>query len=139
MPPPAAAISRYVAPLARSAYSSSREPAKIRWLWESTKPGASPPPSRRDPGQVEAVAPGPGDRLRVASVGVAHDAGARVGRQHALEPPRRVGAAVGDDDHAGVDRITDADAAAVVDGDPRRAGRRVHEGVEDRPVGDRVR
>src|SRR5207247_11203356 len=52
MPPPAAAISRYVAPLARSAYSSSREPAKIRWLGESTKPGSPTPPpasSRRAP------------------------------------------------------------------------------------------
>ena len=38
----------------------------------------------------------------------------------------------------GVDRVADADAAAVVDAHPRRAGGDVQERVEDRPVGDRV-
>ena len=33
--------------------------------------------------------------------------------------------AVGHDDHPGVDRIADPDAAAVVDADPRRARRNV--------------
>src|SRR3989441_1018456 len=49
IPPPAAAISWYEAPRARSAYSSSREPAKIAWVWESTKPGSptAPRPSMR--------------------------------------------------------------------------------------------
>ena len=42
------------------------------------------------------------------------------------------------DDHAGVDRVADPDAAAVMDADPRRARRRIEERVEDRPVGDRV-
>src|SRR5436309_956111 len=156
IPPPAAAISWYQAPRARSAYSSSREPAKIAWVWESTKPGSptAPRPSMRcapgtaptsaasrdsgpthtirppaaaiaprvitpsgpspsagahvtssarfvtmrsavligprtrscrDARQVEAVAPGRGDRVVIACVGMAHDAGARIGRQHARE------------------------------------------------------
>ena len=78
------------------------------------------------------------ERLVVAGVGVAHDARAGIGREHALEPLRRVVGAVGDDDHAGVDRVADPDAAAVVDADPGRARRRVQERVQDRPVGDRV-
>ena len=45
---------------------------------------------------------------------------------------------VGHDDHAGVDRVADADAAPVVHAHPVRAGRRVDQRVEDRPVGDRV-
>jgi hypothetical protein len=65
---------------------------------------------------------------------VAHDAGARVGREHSLESLCRVGAAVGEHDHAGVDRVADPDAAAVVDADPGRARRRVQERVQDRPV-----
>ncbi len=46
--------------------------------------------------------------------------------------------AVGDDDHAGVDRVADPDAAAVVDADPGRARGDVQQRVQDRPVGDRV-
>src|SRR5207244_5834237 len=94
--------------------------------------------SRRDARQVEPVTPGSLDRLGIAGVGVAHDPGAGVGGQHALEPPGRVGGAVGDDDHAGVERVADADAAAVVDADPRRAGRGVEQRVQHRPVGDGV-
>ena len=77
-------------------------------------------------------------RLGVAGVEVAHDAHAGVGREHALEALRRLVGAVGDDDHAGVDRVADPDAAAVVDADPGRARRHVDERVQDRPVGDRV-
>ena len=61
-----------------------------------------------------------------------------IGREHALEPLRSRVGAVGDDDHARVDRVADADAAAVVDADPRRARGDVDERVEDRPVRDRV-
>ena len=77
-------------------------------------------------------------RALVARVGVAHHAHARVGRQHALELLRRQVGAVGDAHHARVDRAPDADAAAVVDRDPRRARCGVHQRVEQRPVGDRV-
>ena len=41
--------------------------------------------------------------------------------QHALEACRGLGRAVGDDDHAGVQAVADADAAAVVDAHPGRA------------------
>ena len=64
------------------------------------------------------------ERLLVARVDVAHDARAGIGREHALEPLGRLVGAVGDDDHARVDRVADADAAAVVDAHPRRARRR---------------
>ena len=87
---------------------------------------------------AEPVLLGGGERLVVAGVGVAHDAGARIGRQHALEPLGHLVGAVGDDDHARVDRVADADAAAVVDADPGRAGGDVQQRVQDRPVGDRV-
>src|SRR5207249_253605 len=45
---------------------------------------------------------------------------------------------VGDDDHARVDRVADADATAVMHRDPARTCRGVHERVEDRPVRDRI-
>jgi len=45
--------------------------------------------------------------------------------QDALEFFVRVGGAVGDDHHAGVQRVADADAAAVMDRHPRRARRGV--------------
>ena len=74
----------------------------------------------------------------VAGVGVAHDAGAGIGRQHPLEPPvARVGA-VGHHHHAGVDRVADADAAAVVQRDPARPAGGVEQRVQQRPVGDGV-
>ena len=46
--------------------------------------------------------------------------------------------AVGDDHHAGVERVADADAAAVMHGHPRRARRRVEQRIQHGPVGDRV-
>ena len=61
-----------------------------------------------------------------------------IAREDALEPCRGLGRAVGDDDHAGVQAVADADAAAVVEADPGRARGRVDQGVEDRPVGDGV-
>ena len=63
--------------------------------------------------------------LVVPGVCVAHHAGAWIGREHTLEPFRRVGRAVGEDDHAGVNRVADPDAAAVVDADPGGAPQRV--------------
>ena len=78
-------------------------------------------------------------RLRVAGVEVTHDARAGVGREHALEPLGSLVGAVRDDDHPGVDRVADPDAAAVVDAHPGRARGDVDERVQDRPVGDRVR
>ncbi len=78
------------------------------------------------------------DGSGVAGVDVTHHAGPRIGREHALEALCHLVGAVGDDDHARVDRVADPDAAAVVDADPGRSCGRVEQRVEDRPVGDRV-
>ena len=78
------------------------------------------------------------DRFLVAGVEVAENACRRVGCQNALQALGHLVGAVGDDDHAGVDRVADPDAAAVMDAHPRRTRSRVQQRVEDRPVGDRV-
>ena len=41
-------------------------------------------------------------------------------------------------DHAGVDRVADPDAAAVMHAHPRRTRCDIEQGVQDRPVGDRI-
>ena len=75
-------------------------------------------------GIADAALAGDVDRALVAGVDVAHDAHARVGRQHALQLARRELGAVGDAHHAGVLAVADAHAAAVVDRHPGRARRR---------------
>ena len=67
-----------------------------------------------------------------------HDAGTRIGREHALQLLVTEGRAVGDRDHPRMDRVADAHAAAVVYGYPCRARRGVQERIEDGPVGYRV-
>src|SRR5262245_25286419 len=84
--------------------------------------------------QVEAVALGGREGLVVTGVGVAHDAGAGIGGENALETARGVRGAVGDHDHARVDRVADADAAAVVHAHPGGARGCVQERVQDGPV-----
>src|SRR5207237_4654229 len=74
----------------------------------------------------------------VAGVGVADDAHAGVGGQHALEAGGGFGSAVGYDDLAGVDAVTDAHAAAVVHRYPGGPANGVEQGVEDGPVSDGV-
>jgi hypothetical protein len=88
---------------------------------------------------VDAAFPGDLDRPLIAGVGVAQYAHRGVRRQDPLQLPGSEVRPVGDDDHPGVLAVADADAAAVMDADPGRAGGGVHEGVEERPVGDRVR
>ena len=99
------------------------------WPWRWLRPDAR---------QVEVPFARGLERLGVAGVGVPHHARAGIGREHALEPFCRVRAPVGEHHHPAVDRVADADAAAVMDADPRRARGRVEERVQDRPVGDRV-
>src|SRR5690606_5365615 len=74
----------------------------------------------------------------IAGIGVAHDAGAGVVPQHALDAAVGGFAAVADDHHTGVLRVAHAHAAAVVQADPGRAAGDVEHGVEQRPVADRV-
>ena len=185
IPPPARAISSYGTPVTLRSYSSARQPANGRCVWQSTKPGSTAQPRRVDAGRrpgassvdvaglerqlaravvaqvrsplghaqhlrraadrerhphrdPHAEPVGRLDRLVVARVDVAHDAHPGVGEQRAPDPLRGELGPVGDADLAGVQREAHADAAAVVERDPRGARRRVDERVEDRPVGDRV-
>ena len=104
--------------------ASSRRAARAR-------PDAGAASRDRLPGRIELHAPTIGRSspcscaqsiaMSIARVGVAHDAGAGVVPQHALQPPRGIVGAVGDDHHAGMLRIAHADAAAVVERDPGRA------------------
>ena len=69
---------------------------------------------------------------------MADDAHAGVVGEEARELFRGEVGAVGDGDLAGVDGAADPDAAAVVQGNPGGAGGGVEQGIEQRPVGDRV-
>src|ERR1700694_4157508 len=80
-------------------------------------------------GQVEVLRAGTLDRALVAGVRVPHDAAGRIVPQHALDAARGGGRAVAHDDHGGVLRVTDADAAAVMDRHPGRAAGGVEQGV----------
>jgi len=66
------------------------------------------------------------------------DAHRGVRGEHSLELLSREVRPVRDDDHPRVLAVADPDAATVVDADPRRSRGRVHERVEERPVGDGV-
>src|ERR1019366_2064303 len=65
----------------------------------------------------------------VAGVRVPDHARARVIGEHPLQLLRRERGAVGEADLPGVNGAADADAAAMVDADPGRAGRSVEQGV----------
>src|SRR5256712_6715618 len=78
------------------------------------------------------------DRLGIPRVGVPHHSAAGIRREDAAELLAAEGRAVGDGHHPRMDRVADADAAAVMHRYPRRSRRRVEERVEDRPVGDGV-
>src|SRR5438309_10970692 len=78
------------------------------------------------------------DRLGIPRVGVPHHSAAGIRREDAAELLAAEGRAVGDGHHPRMDRVADADAAAVMHRYPRRSRRRVEEGVEDRPAGDGV-
>jgi len=65
-----------------------------------------------------AVLLGEADGLFVPRVRVTNHAQARVAGQHALQAPIGFLGAIGQHYHSGMLRITDADASAVVDGNP---------------------
>ncbi len=87
--------------------------------------GADTSGSLPDAGQIQLILPGALKRFVVSGIGVAHHARGGVVPQHARDAPRRFGGAVADHHHAGVLRIADADAAAVMDRDPGGARRAV--------------
>src|SRR5690349_14755900 len=91
-----------------------------------------------DHGTVEVLAPGARDGGLVSRVGMAHHAARRVVAEDASQAGVRGRRPVAHDHDAGMLRESHADAAAVVDGDPRRPARGVEEGVEERPIGDGV-
>ncbi len=72
----------------------------------------------RTPRHAHAVLLGEALRLLVARVDMPHHAHARVDGEHPLEPSVGTLSALCHDHHARVQRIADADAAAVVDRDP---------------------
>ena len=78
------------------------------------------------------------DGADVTSVGMTQNAHARIARQDALEPSLRTLSSISDHHHSGVLRVADADTAAVVNGNPRRASGRVHERIQQRPIRDRI-
>ena len=69
---------------------------------------------------------------------MAHDAAGGIVPQHALQASGGIIGAIGDDDHAGMLRVADADAPAVMDGYPSGAGGGVEQGIEQWPIGDCV-
>src|SRR2546427_3179634 len=71
------------------------------------------------------------DRVFVTRVRVPHHTHPRVRRQDAFDSPFRVFRAIADDERAGVGRIPDSDATAVVDCDQVRTGSRVEKGIQD--------
>src|SRR6187397_1254569 len=66
------------------------------------------------------------------------DANARIIREHSLEPHAHLGRPVGHDHLARMQRIADADAAAVVERDPRSSTGHVEQRVLDGPVGNGI-
>src|SRR5262249_62400894 len=68
-------------------------------------------------------------------IGVADAAEAGISREHAGKTLARLIAPVGDDHHAGVQTIADSYTAAVMETYPMRAGSRIEQRVENRPIG----
>jgi MFS family permease len=65
----------------------------------------------------------------IPGIDVTHHAGAGIVGQHALQPPRCLRCVIGHDHLPGMDGVADADAATVMDGDPRRARCRIQQGI----------
>src|SRR6185437_4178820 len=74
----------------------------------------------------------------VTGVGVSQNARGRIVRQHALDTLAHLGRSVRYDHLARVQRIANPDAAAVMERHPARTARGVHQGIQYRPVCDRV-
>ena len=68
-----------------------------------------------------------------------HDPGRRIVPKHPLDAARSLRCSVGDNHHAGVLRIADPDAPAVMQRDPRGSAGAVEQRIEQRPVGHRIR
>src|SRR5260370_35847630 len=69
--------------------------------------------------------------FRIAGVGMAKDPHSRIARENPFEASLGIFDAVRDDNHAGMLRKTNADATAVVDGNPGCASRRIAQRLEE--------
>jgi len=74
----------------------------------------------------------------ISGIHVAKDAGEGVVGQNPFQPFIGGFGAVADDNLASMERVADADSAAVVVADPGGAGNSVEEGVENGPVGNGI-
>src|SRR5579871_1172943 len=90
-------------------------------------------------GQIEPIRPGARDRIFIPRIGVTHDPARGIVPKHPFEATRRLRGSIGDDHHAGVLRISDADTAAVVQRNPGGPAGTVEQRIEQRPVGYRIR
>src|SRR5919109_2310702 len=93
-------------------FSISFIPAAPPPAWFPARRSGGGPPFRRGSAilhgrQIHAPLARGLDGQLVAGIGVAHDAGARIGGEHPLEAAVAGGRAVGDRHHAGVDRVPD--------------------------------
>ena len=70
---------------------------------------------------------------------MAEHAHAGIGRQYTLQAESGFTGAICHYHHAGMLGIADAHASTIVDADPGGARRRVHQRVQQRPIGDRIR
>ena len=68
-----------------------------------------------------------------------HDPRRWIVPKHALDAARSLWRSVGDNHHAGVLRIADSDASAVMQRDPRGSAGTVEQCIEQRPVGHSIR
>jgi hypothetical protein len=73
-------------------------------------------------------------RLVIARIGMTHDPGSRIGRQHALQASFGRIRASRYRHHSGMNRVADPDTAAVMDRHPARAARGIEECVQQRPI-----
>src|SRR5258706_6314409 len=98
---------------------SALEPKRYRY-------GATVPSDRN----IELLLPCDLDRLFIPRIRMPHHAQRRIVPEHALDALRRRGSAVAHDHQARVLRVAHADAAAMMEGNPRRAARGGEERVQ---------
>src|SRR5262249_50256661 len=89
--------------------------------------------------QIEPVGVGALDRGVIAGIGMTHDAARRVVPQDTFEAARGFLRSVGDDHHAGMLGVADADAAAMVQRPRGGPARTMAQRIEKRPGGPRAR
>src|SRR5579863_668344 len=77
--------------------------------------------------------------LAVSGIRMADHPHPRIGRKYALQASFAFVAAIGYHNHPRMLRITDAYATTIMNRNPGSTRGRVHQSVQERPIGDRVR